>query len=94
MKNHLNAVHKMKMGHGEFSKHVTFEAKKYECKICHRKLSHSWDNIRLHIIKKHNLSLDQYEAKYELSNAENSSKGSNIEEEDITKVFEPKSSQA
>ena len=91
MTRHLNAVHKMKMGFGEFSKHVTFEAKKYECKICHRKLSHSWKNIRSHIIKKHNLSLDQYEAKYELSNAENSSKWSNIEEDDITKVQTPSS---
>ena len=44
-------------------------------------MDHSRHNIKSHIHKQHNLSLDQYEAKYELSN-----KGPEIEEEETSKV--------
>ena len=86
-KRHLETVHNMTFLKGEFSKHITFEPKKYSCKVCRLKVGHSLSNIRQHV-KMHNLTLDQYETKYEIAPNENPANASTGDEDTITKLLD------
>lgn len=74
----METVHKITFRKGEFSKHITFEPRKYSCKACHIKVGHSLANIRQHD-KMHDLTLEQYETKYETAPNENPISASTVD---------------
>jgi len=65
VQDHLLKLHKIEMKKHEIANYITFEEKKYSCKICKTQVSHSSANIYQHIRKRHNMSVEVYELKYE-----------------------------
>lgn len=62
---HLKKVHDITiLKSGEYSAHISFKDKKYSCKICYADVIHAHGEITVHM-KKHNLTMEQYERKYE-----------------------------
>ena len=53
---------------------MSFESKKYSCKICHQQIEHNPDNIRAHTLNMHRMKIHKYAASYETTGTRNKRK--------------------
>ena len=81
---HLKKVHDLTITRREeYTAHISFQEKKYSCKICYTDVIHAHAEITVHL-KKHDLKIDQYERKYESESLEISqNKSIQFEEVDV-----------
>ena len=64
-RSHILKIHRTKIERGEYPNHMSFESKKYSCKICHQQIEHNPDNIRAHTLNRHRMKIHKYGASYE-----------------------------
>ena len=70
-RSHILKIHKTKIVRGDYPNHMSFESKKYSCKICHQQIEHNLDNIRTHTLKKHRMKIHKYAVSYEMTASRN-----------------------
>ena len=70
-RSHILKIHKTKIERGDYPNHMSFESKKYTCKICHQQIEHNPDNIRAHTLNKHRMKIHKYAASYETTGSRN-----------------------
>ena len=70
-RSHILKIHQTKIERGDYSNHMSFESKKYSCKICHQQIEHNPDNIRAHTLTKHRMKIHKYAASYETTGSSN-----------------------